>query len=67
MALCREFGGTAPLHDLDAGFRNTLKHIQSETIMGEADARYALEMSTVMRDHSGERNCARTASTSAAV
>ncbi len=48
MVSSQEHGRTAPLHDLDAGFRNTLKHIQSETIMGEADARYALEMSTVL-------------------
>lgn len=48
MVSSQENGRTAPLHDLDAGFRNTLKHIQSETIMGEADARYALEMSTVI-------------------
>jgi trimethylamine--corrinoid protein Co-methyltransferase len=48
MVSSQEYGRTAPLHDLDAGFRNTLKHIQSETIMGEADARYALEMSTVV-------------------
>jgi len=48
MVSSQEHGETAPLHDLDAGFRNTLKHIQSETIMGEADARYAVEMSTVI-------------------
>jgi len=48
MVSSQEHGRTAPLHDLDAGYRNTLKHIQSETIMGEADANYALEMSTVI-------------------
>jgi trimethylamine--corrinoid protein Co-methyltransferase len=48
MVSSREHGKTAPLHDLDAGFRNTLKHVQSETIMGAADAQYALEMSTVI-------------------
>ena len=48
MVSSQEHGRTAPLHDLDAGFRNTLKHIQSETIMGEASARFALEMSTVI-------------------
>ncbi|MCX6065179.1 MAG: trimethylamine methyltransferase family protein, partial [Chloroflexi bacterium] len=48
MVSSQEHGRTAPLHDLDAGFRNTLKHIQSETIMGEADARYAVEMSAVI-------------------
>jgi trimethylamine---corrinoid protein Co-methyltransferase len=35
---------TAPLHELDASYNNTLKHVQSETIMGEKMARYAVEM-----------------------
>ncbi len=48
MVSSQEHGRTAPLHDLDAGFRNTLKHIQSETIMGKRDATYALEMSAVI-------------------
>lgn len=48
MVSSQEYGETAPLHDLDAGFRSTLKHIQSETIMGEAPTRYAVEMSTVI-------------------
>jgi trimethylamine--corrinoid protein Co-methyltransferase len=48
MVSSQEYGEAAPLHDLDAGFRNTLKHIQSETIMGEASARYAVEMSAVI-------------------
>ena len=48
MVSSQEYGETAPLHDLDAGFRNTLKHIQSETIMGEGPARYAVEMSAVI-------------------
>lgn len=48
MVSSQEHRRTAPLHDLDAGFRNTLKHMQSETIMGGADARYAVEMSTVI-------------------
>jgi len=48
MVSSQEYGETAPLHDLDAGFRNTLKHVQSETIMGEASARYAVEMSAVV-------------------
>jgi trimethylamine--corrinoid protein Co-methyltransferase len=48
MVSSQEHRKTAPLHDLDAGFRNTLKHVQSETIMGAAEARYALEMSAVI-------------------
>ena len=58
MVSSQEHRRSAPLHDLDAGFRNTLKHIQSETIMGEADARYALEMSNVIAG-SREEMCKR--------
>lgn len=39
---------TAPLHELDAAFNNTVKHVQSETVMGEALGRYALEMARVI-------------------
>jgi trimethylamine--corrinoid protein Co-methyltransferase len=44
----QDFPTTAPLHELDASFNNTLKHVQSETIMGERAARYALEMARVI-------------------
>ena len=54
MVSSQEYGETAPLHDLDAGFRNTLKHVQSETIMGEASARYAVEMSAVVAGSADE-------------
>jgi trimethylamine--corrinoid protein Co-methyltransferase len=39
---------TAPLHELDASFRNTVKHVQSETVMDSATARYAVEMARVI-------------------
>jgi len=39
---------TAPLHELDASFNNTVKHVQSETVMGEWTARYAIEMADVI-------------------
>jgi trimethylamine--corrinoid protein Co-methyltransferase len=42
---CRE---AAPLHELDASFNNTVKHVQSETLMGERTARYAVEMARVV-------------------
>jgi trimethylamine--corrinoid protein Co-methyltransferase len=48
MVSAQDHGITAPLHELESGFGNTLKHIQSETIMGEAFARYAVEMATVV-------------------
>lgn len=44
----QDFPLTAPLHEIDAAFNNTLKHVQSETIMGEWTARYAIEMADVV-------------------
>ena len=43
-----DFPKTAPLHEIDAAFNNTIKHIQSETIMGEWTAHYAIEMADVV-------------------
>jgi trimethylamine--corrinoid protein Co-methyltransferase len=37
-------GATSPLHGLDACFRNTEKHVESESVMDEISARYAVEM-----------------------
>jgi len=45
---CADFPATAPLHELDASFNNTVKHVQSETVMGEKTARYAVEMARVV-------------------
>jgi trimethylamine--corrinoid protein Co-methyltransferase len=39
---------TAPLHELDASFNNTVKHVQSETVMGEKMGIYAVEMARVL-------------------
>jgi len=44
----QDFPVTAPLHEIDAAFNNTVKHVQSETIMGEWTARYAIEMADVV-------------------
>ena len=44
----QDFPNTAPLHEVDAAFNNTIKHVQSETIMGEWTARYAIEMADVV-------------------
>ena len=44
----QDFPVTAPLHELEASFNNTIKHVQSETIMGEALARHAVEMARVI-------------------
>jgi len=39
---------TAPLHELLASFSNTVKHVQTETVMGARPARYAVEMARVL-------------------
>ncbi|MFZ5822117.1 MAG: trimethylamine methyltransferase family protein [Chloroflexota bacterium] len=39
---------TAPLHEIDASYNNTVKHVQSETVMGEELGRYAVEMARVI-------------------
>jgi trimethylamine--corrinoid protein Co-methyltransferase len=44
----QEYPTTAPLHELDASFNNTVKHIQTETVMDEPTARYAVEMASVV-------------------
>jgi trimethylamine---corrinoid protein Co-methyltransferase len=44
----QDFPKTAPLHEIDASFNNTVKHVQSETIMGAWAARYAIEMVDVV-------------------
>lgn len=48
MVSAQDYGRTAPLHELDASWNNTHKHVQSETLMGAASARYALEMALVI-------------------
>jgi trimethylamine--corrinoid protein Co-methyltransferase len=40
-------GQTAQLHELDAGWSNTVKHLQG-MVQGEREARYAVEMATVI-------------------
>ncbi|UCD97978.1 MAG: trimethylamine methyltransferase family protein [Chloroflexota bacterium] len=44
----QDFPATAPLQELDASFRNTIKHVQTETVMDEKMARYAVEMARVI-------------------
>jgi trimethylamine--corrinoid protein Co-methyltransferase len=48
MVSAQDHGRTAPLHELDASFRNTVKHVQTETVMGEKAARYAVRMAEVV-------------------
>ena len=44
----QDYPATAPLQELDASFNNTVKHVQTETVMGEPMARYAVEMAKVI-------------------
>ena len=39
---------TAPLHELLASYSNTVKHVQTETVMGAPMARWAVEMARVV-------------------
>jgi trimethylamine--corrinoid protein Co-methyltransferase len=48
MVSAQDHGVTAPLHELEASWANTVKHVQSETVMGAREARYAVEMATVL-------------------
>jgi trimethylamine--corrinoid protein Co-methyltransferase len=48
MVSAQDYGKTAPLHELDVSWRNTSKHVQSETLMGAEPARYAVEMGVVI-------------------
>jgi trimethylamine--corrinoid protein Co-methyltransferase len=49
----QDYGQMAPLHELDASFNNTVKHIQSVTIIGDELARYALRMADVIAGSKG--------------
>jgi len=48
MVSAQDYGKTAPLHELDASWNNTGKHVQSETLMGAEPARFAVEMGSVI-------------------
>ena len=43
-----DHGETAPLHEAHAFYSNCRKHLQTETIMGETPARYAVEMALAL-------------------
>jgi len=48
MVSAQDYGKAAPLHELDASFNNTVKHVQTETVMGRGPAQYAVRMGEVM-------------------
>ena len=54
MVSAQDYGVAAPLHELDATWNNSVKHIQSETLMGARSAEFAVEMATVLRGSAEE-------------
>lgn len=48
MVSAQDFPAIAPLHELEASFNNTIKHIQTETVMDELMAHYAVEMAKII-------------------
>lgn len=48
MVSAQDYGVAAPLHELEVTWNNSIKHIQSETLMGAKPAEYAVEMATVL-------------------
>ena len=43
-----EYGKAAGFHDLEACFSNTEKHVMTETIIGEVECKYAIEMASTI-------------------
>jgi trimethylamine--corrinoid protein Co-methyltransferase len=48
MVSAQDYGRLAPLHELDAAYNNMVKHVQTETVMGEGFAKYAVEIAIVI-------------------
>ncbi|MGD2147759.1 MAG: trimethylamine methyltransferase family protein [Anaerolineae bacterium] len=44
----QDYPATAPLHEIEASFNSTVKHVQTETLMGEKAARYGVEMAMII-------------------
>jgi len=49
MVSAQDCGAAAPLHEVDAAWKNNAKHYQSVTMMGEQLCRYGVEMATALR------------------
>ena len=48
MISAQDCGASAPLHELEAVWNNTSKHLQSVTLIGEAQCRLGVEMAAVL-------------------
>lgn len=54
MVSAQDHGETAPLHEIEACWNNSVKHVQSETVMGAAPCRYAAQMAEVIAGNQEE-------------
>jgi len=50
MVSAQDYGRLAPLHEIEASYNNTVKHVQTVTVMGKRMARYAVRMAEVVAD-----------------
>jgi len=48
MVSAQDYGHTAPLHEIEASFRNTSKHVQTVTSVDETLANYAIRMAEIV-------------------
>ncbi|MGD2040754.1 MAG: trimethylamine methyltransferase family protein [Anaerolineae bacterium] len=48
MVSAQDYGKVGPLHELDASFNSSVKHVQTETVMGQKAAQYAVRMAEVI-------------------
>jgi trimethylamine--corrinoid protein Co-methyltransferase len=55
MVSAQTYGRLAPLHELDASFNNMVKHVQSETVMGEKPAQCAWQRLLLAIENGCER------------
>jgi trimethylamine--corrinoid protein Co-methyltransferase len=44
----QDYAELAPLHELEASFSNTVKHVQTPTVVREVEGRYAVEMARII-------------------
>ena len=44
----QDYAELAPLHELEASFSNTVKHVQTPTVVREIEGRYAVEMALIV-------------------
>lgn len=58
MVSAQDYGPTASLHEIEASFNNTVKHVQTVTAVDETLARYAIQMAEII---AGDREKMRTA------